>query len=281
MAGDGSDSGRPAAAAWLLDSPFSRCVATAVLVTLGSAACATRAPSRPSAGASADPAAVQQFLSAAAHCPGLKTMTAELGLSGRAGQERLRGRVVAGLQQGGRVRLEGVAPFGPPIFILAGADDAATLLLPREGRVLPRARVDEVMERLAGLALGGDDLRLVLSGCVADAAQPLEPRAWPNGWKAVTLGRGRVAYLRERNRRWAIVAADAGEWRVDYDEYLNGFPRRVRIRTSDGAVDLTARVSQLEVNVPIDAAAFRVAIPSDVMPMTLDELKSVAPLRSP
>ena len=43
----------------------------------------------------------------------------ELGLSGRAGDESLRGKVITGLQRGGAARLEGVAPFGAPVFILA------------------------------------------------------------------------------------------------------------------------------------------------------------------
>lgn len=42
-----------------------------------------------------------------------------------------------------------------------------------------------------------------------------------------------------------------------------------------------ARVQQLEVNTAIDAAAFEVAIPPDTEPMTLEELRSVAPLRTP
>jgi hypothetical protein len=68
---------------------------------------------------------------------------------------------------------------------------------------------------------------------------------------------------------------------VDYAEHLNGLPRRVRIRTADGGVDLTARVNDLSVNVTLEAAAFTVAVGAGVTPMTLDELKAVGPLRTP
>ena len=41
---------------------------------------------------------------------------------------------------------------------------------------------------------------------------------------------------------------------------------------------LGARIGDLQVNVDIDPRAFVVDIPSDADPMTLDELRSVAPL---
>ena len=67
-----------------------------------------------------DPTAIDAFTTATAACRGFRSMTGELSLSGRAAGERIRGRVIAGLESGGSVRLEGVAPFGPPVFILAG-----------------------------------------------------------------------------------------------------------------------------------------------------------------
>lgn len=276
--------GSPPAFARVFDCELRRGVAKALLLVasiFAVAACAARIPPRPGGDTTPDPAAIQLFTTATSHCAGLKTMTAELTLSGRAGGESLGGRVHAGLQRGGSVRLEGVAPFGAPAFILAGQNDAAVLLLPRDHRVLPGARVAEIMERLTGLGLSGDDLRLLLSACLADPPQPSGGRQWASGWKAVDLPQGRTAYLRQRAGRWDVVAADMETWRVDYADHLNGYPRRVRIRTADGGVDLSARVGQLEVNVPLDAAAFTVAVPPGTTPMTLDELKSVAPLRTP
>jgi hypothetical protein len=52
---------------------------------------------------------------------------------------------------------------------------------------------------------------------------------------------------------------------------------RVR-RAGDTAVDITARVEQLSVNTAIDPRAWSVDVPSDADPMTLDELRSIAPL---
>ena len=64
-----------------------------------------------------DAATVYAQLSAA--CTAANTLTAELGLSGRAGQQKLRGRALAGFARPDAMRLEGVAPFGAPAFILA------------------------------------------------------------------------------------------------------------------------------------------------------------------
>ena len=74
------------------------------------------------------------------------TMQAELGLSGRAAGQRMRGRVLAGLVPGA-LRLEGVAPFGAPVFILVADGTRGTLLLSRERRVV------------AGCRAGGDSQR--------------------------------------------------------------------------------------------------------------------------
>lgn len=177
------------------------------------------------------------------------------------------------------MRLEAVAPFGAPFFILAGRNERATLVLPRERRVLKDTGVADVLERITGLALGAEDLRLILSGCLAENAAPTDGRQWGGDWKAVTIGPDRVAYLRRQNAMWMLTAADYGSWHVDYSAHSGGFPRTVRVRRAgDGAIDITARVEQLEVNTQINPRAWSVDVPADADPMTLDELRSIAPL---
>ena len=212
-------------------------------------------------------------------------------MSGRAFDERVRGRVLAGLEAGGHVRLEAPAPFGAPFFILAGRAEQATLILPRERRVLTNTPVAAVLERLTGLSLGADDLRLIVSGCLVDRATPSDGRQWPGGWQAVTIGPERVAYMRPVQGRPTLVAADYGPWRVAYSQHAGGFPRVIRVRSAeapradargakaDQSVDITARVEQLEVNTQINPRAWDVEVPSDADPMTLDDLRSIAPLR--
>lgn len=253
----------------------------ALVLVLGG--CAARMPPRPAGTAIPDPTAAAAFTAATSSCRGFRSIEGELALSGRAGGERVRGRVIAGLDTGGAVRLEAPAPFGAPFFILAGRDEKATLVLPRERRVLKDTAVAAVLERLTGLSLGADDLRLIVSGCLVDQAVPAEGRQWPGAWQAVTIGPQRVAYMRMNGGRPVLVAADYGPWHVDYSEHASGFPRVVRVRRAEAlakadAIDITARVEQLEVNTRIDPRAWVVDVPSGADPMTLDELRSIAPL---
>jgi hypothetical protein len=250
-----------------------------LLVALTLSACAAKTPPRPVGAPTPDPTAGAAFATATAACKGFRSIEGELALSGRAGGERVRGRILTGLEAGGAARLEAVAPFGAPFFILAGRNERATLVLPREHRVLKDTGVAEVLERITGLAFGADDLRLILSGCLTDKAEPSDGRQWGGGWKAVTIGPERVAYLRIQNGLPVLTAADYGAWHVDYSGHASGFPRIVRVRRSgDTGIDITARVEQLQVNTAINPLAWVVEIPSDADPMTLDELRSIAPL---
>jgi hypothetical protein len=249
------------------------------IVALALSACAARTPARPAGTPTPDPSAVDAFIAATAACKGFRSIEGELSLSGRAGGERVRGRILTGLESGGLVRLEAVAPFGAPFFVLAGRNERATLVLPREHRVLKDTAVSDVLGRITGLSLGADDLRLIVSGCLVDKAAPADGRQWGGGWRAVTIGPERVAYLRVQNGQPVVTAADYGPWHVDYSAHASGFPRVVRVRRAgDSAIDITARIEQLEVNTRIDPLAWAVEIPSDAEPMTLDEVRSIAPL---
>ncbi len=250
-----------------------------LLVALAFSACAAKTPPRPVGTPTPDPTAADAFGTATAACNGFRSIEGELSLSGRAGGERVRGRILTGLESGGAIRLEAVAPFGAPFFILAGRNERATLVLPREHRVLTDTGVAEVLERLTGLTLGADDLRLILSGCLVERAEPSDGRQWGGGWRAVTIGPERVAYLRVQNGQSVLTAADFGPWRIDYSAHAAGFPRVVRVRRSgDTALDITARIEQLQVNTQINARAWSVDVPPDAEPMNLDELRSIAPL---
>lgn len=245
------------------------------------AACAARLPARPGGPERPDPTAIDAFTEATRSCAGVKTLTVEIRLSGRAGSERMRGTLHAGLAAPASIRVEALAPFGQPLFVLAGREDRATLLLPRDNLVLPDAPVAAVLERLTGLALTAEDLRLVLTGCLSAAAAPSNGRAYNDDWRAVTLDSGVVAYVRQVNGAPAVVAADHGDWHVDYASHQGGWPREVRIRSRAGDVDLTAVLGELQMNIPIDARAFEAPASPTATAITLDQLRKVTPLRAP
>ena len=62
-----------------------------------------------------------------------------------------------------------------------------------------------------------------------------------------------------------VVAADHGPWRVDYANHLNGWPRTVRIRSTDAGRrrrHAPASISSRSTR-PIDDKAFAVDVPPD------------------
>jgi len=213
-------------------------------------------------------------------CRAARTLTAELGLSGHAGRTRLRGRVVAGFERPASMRLEGVAPFGPPAFILVARAGEATLLLPRDERVVAGASPEDVLGALTGVALAPADLHAVLTGCVVPDPMPRGGRVHANGWASIDLDGNAVLYLRRVNGSWQPQAATRQGWNVQYSMWQGDFPRAVVLRSISGPdVELSATVGQLEANVPIDAAAFSVMVPPGTGRLTLAELRDAGPLR--
>jgi hypothetical protein len=81
---------------------------------------------------------------------------------------------------------------------------------------------------------------------------------------------------------WQSRAARRPGWQIEYPAWQGAFPATVRLRSLDPQVnvDLTAAVSQLEANVTVDPAAFKVDVPQEALSMTLDELRDAGPLRA-
>ena len=203
-----------------------------------------------------------------------------MAMSGKAGTTKLRGRVDAGFAAPARARLEGIAPFGKPVFVLVGDGDKGTLVLPRDERVLRDAPPEQIVEALAGVRLGADDLRTILSGCGFPDAPPADGRAFSNGWVSGSTANGAL-YLSRVGEGWRVAAATRGPLTVTYADYAGTRPTTVRLRsTSDGraSADLTLRLSDVEINPTLDPKTFDVDLPAHPVPMTLEELRRAGPL---
>lgn len=202
----------------------------------------------------------------------MRTASTEFRLSGRAGEVRVRARLLAGFAEPASVRLEVLAPFGAPALVLASDGARSTLVFPRERQVLRDAPVADVLDAVAGLPLGGDELRRVLFGCLAGPDGQGE--RYGERWQAVADADSRV-FLRDG----VVVAADHRGWQIDYADPQGGIPRTVRVRRrSPVAVDLTAIIGDLQTNVDLDARAFVVEAPADAVTITLDDLRRSSPL---
>jgi hypothetical protein len=226
-------------------------------------------------------------------CRAARTLTAEVAVSGSASGRRLRGRLSAGVSSPASARLEAVAPFGPPLFIFVAKGNDATLLLPRDDRVLEHERPDLVLEAVAGVPLGASDLDATLKGC-ASASGAIDARQVGDQWRILRAVGGDELFLHRDNKGkpWLLVATVRGRdgterrWRAEFRDHQNGLPRSIRVTSLGGdrpgrAFDLHLALSQVEVNPPLDADAFTVQIPRSATPITIDELKKSGPLAPP
>ena len=103
------------------------------------------------------------------------------------------------------MRLEAVAPFGKPAFMLRRAARSATLVLPRDERVLRGAAPAAIVEALTGVALGPAELP--------------GGRDRMRGWRCRARRGGRLYQERmgvdglDGGATTVLAAAD-GEWRL-------------------------------------------------------------------
>lgn len=221
---------------------------------------------------------------ATAKCRAVSSLTAEIGVTGSIGRQRVRARLLAGLAVPASARLEAFA-FGQPIFIFAARGADATLLLTRDRRVLEHGAPGEVLEAVAGVPLDAADLRVALLGCTV-APDPDSGRRLGDDWR-LAEDSGRELYLRReaRSAPWRLVAvvyrAARPAWRAEYRNFVDGLPRTVHLVSSDPSrFDVSLALSQVALNVTLGPPAFEVIVPAGVDPVTLDELRRQGPLSS-
>jgi len=226
-----------------------------------------------------DFAAVHQQIASA--CSGVRTLTAQLSLRGRVAGQRLSGRVIAGFERPASMRLEGLAPIGQPVFILAAQGGNGTLLLPRESRVLRGQPAEAILDALIGVNLAPADLQAILTGCVVPNPMATGGRQHAKGCASIDLQGGATLYLRRATSQWELRAAQRDGWQLEYTIAQSRFPESVRLTSNSQKlpVDLTTAISDVEANVPLDAAAFRVDVPPNAEPLSLDELRQSGPLK--
>jgi hypothetical protein len=94
-------------------------------------------------------------------------------------------------------------------------------------------------------------------------------RESPGGWRVVSTV----------HHATAAGAGRSEDWRAEYRDFQNGLPRSVRFVSSDPKrFDLRLALSQVDLNVTLGDEVFRVQVPRDADPITLEELKRQGPL---
>jgi outer membrane lipoprotein-sorting protein len=253
-------------------------VTACLLLASGCAAHRFVAPTGPGEPA---PEFAQQFEEATKACRDVRSLTADASLSGRVGGQRVRGRLQIGLADPNALRLEAVAPFGAPMFVLAAQKGTGTLLMPRDRTVLRDTPADAIIDAIAGIKLSPDELRAVATGCVSPAPSATGGRRYPGDLTAIELKDQAIAYLRNEKGTPRIVSAHRPGLIVEYLEYANGLPKKIALRNDtakSAGAELTLTLSQIELNTQLGPQAFTVDVPADARPITLDDLRKNGPL---
>jgi len=219
-------------------------------------------------------------------CAGVRTLTAEIGLSGRAGDERLGGRVIAGFERPSSMRLQGVGPLlVGSVFVLVARGGSATLVLNRESRILRNEAPEAILEAMTGVSLGPADLQAVFTGCVLPAPRALGGILHANRMASIDIEtteqprRTARLFLRRSGSQWQLRAAQRERWQIEYAPWTGSFPESVRLVAPEIRVTLEAALSQIETNVQLEPAAFTVEDRKDLTPLTIKELREAGPLR--
>jgi hypothetical protein len=255
-------------------------VGVAVLVVAGCAARFYSPPTGPGAPfAEAD--AVWRDLTA--RCRDARVFVAEMRVEGWVGSRDQGFAPVAiptALTRANELYLEVSPAPGRPAVQMVGRAEQATLLLPRDERVL-RAPTRDIIERLTGLRWEAVDMLNALTGCVATPPGAVTGVSYGNT-AALDLGPNARMWVRRRGDTWQLEAATRDGLLLEYREWMGAFPSDVRVSATSADVTplvLTFRLSQIRANIELDPRTFTLTGPDAFVPMTLEELRAVGPLR--
>ena len=248
------------------------------------AGCAARGFVVPSGGGTVEPSLAQAFQASVASCGDLRSLTADIKLSGRVDGRRVRGTLQVGLTRDGGVRIEAVAPFGAPIFTIAGRADAGTLWLPRSQEVVHAAPA-EILEALTGVALPASGLFEIVTACPApdDAVMKAERFAKPD-LARVSLRTGTEVWWRPDVSPLRPLGGRRAGAVVEYRAFAGERPQILRLGATPGAsgasrADLTLTLKQVEPNVALGDDAFTLSVPAGAKGLTVGELRQAGVLR--
>ena len=265
----------------------SRSLAASLGASLLLAGCATHGFVVPTGPGTVEPTLAQAYQASVAPCRDLRSLTADIKLSGRVDGRRVRGTLQVGLTRDGGVRIEAVAPFGAPIFTIAGRADAGTLWLPRSQEVVHAAPA-EILEALTGVALPPSGLFEIVTACPAadDAVVKAERFTTPD-LARVSLRSGADVWWRPGVSPLHPLGARRAGALVEYRAFAGDRPQTLRLGAAPDTAgsgggsraDLSLTLQQVETNAALGDEAFTLAVPDSAKVLTLSELRQAGVLR--
>jgi len=218
-------------------------------------------------------------------CRAPAALTADLRLSGRIDGDRVRGTLQVGVASDA-MRLEGLAPFGAPVFVLAAQPSGAVLLLPREDAVARAASASELLDAIVGVALAPADLLAIVSGCGLADWKATGAASFGETWQRLDVGDGRRLWLRRGGAPAAgpvVMAAEDERWRVEYTREGSAWPSAIRLQRLGSeerrVTDVVFAVDAPEAVDALPPAALAVDVPAGARVVSVADLRKSRELR--
>lgn len=252
-----------------------------VLLAVGLAgACATRLYEPPTGPGVPFPESAKVWDTVTSRCRNASRFVAEVRVEGWTGASRERvpsASFHSALTKENDIYLE-VPGAGRSWVQMAGRANQSLLLLPRDERFL-RATTREIVDALTGLKWDAVDLLNVLTGCVIPAAADVKGLSYGER-AAIELGGDARAWVRQVDGVWQLDAATRDGLLIEYRARDGAYPTEIRVSSMASGVtplQLKFTVSQVQVNIPVPADTFVLAVPPNFVVMTLAELRSNRP----
>jgi len=207
-------------------------------------------------------------------CQSVNSLELLLAINGRSGDSSIRGRVRTAIMKPSFLRLEGLAPYGSPSFVLISNRSASVLLLPRDRRAIIEATTADLLKSLTGLYFNQEDFLGILTGCLVSEQKPKEARKYQGDMIGIELNNEARLFIQPSDESGVIVAGMLRGFTMQYSDYQLGLPRALHIQTTSAEqvqTELRATLSQLNVNVDISKEAFSTIVPDGFSLITLDE----------
>jgi hypothetical protein len=163
------------------------------------------------------------------------------------------------------LRFEALAPFGPPVLVVASDADAVTLWeVPSERAFIGRSSPDAT-RRWLGLALGAEELVSLLAGYALPARDPLSGQMLPPDDIGPSLA---FETADGRHRIWLDPASGEArqiEWTGGSQPARAVFiPDGLRLATLDGKLDVTVRYRDPRRDSGFDPELLKLTVPQGV-----------------
>lgn len=200
---------------------------------------------------------------------------------GDKGRVRLKAVLLA--RRPGSFRVETLSPFEQPLDVMASDGDDLWLLSKDQLRF--GAATPHNIARLLPLVMGPEAVVDTLLGGIPDAEGTTAERIERDEdgrwllWVSTQRGdRGRLLVdpvKREVREMVLLDAADAARVTVRYSDFEaipsgGALPRKIEVKLEAEGSEVTIKLGEPDVNVPLDDALFRIEAPPGVTPLPLD-----------